>query len=892
MSDNDNVKVRYARGTGRNLGKADNKANTWGGLKTILRKVRRTAETMAEYDKLSADEQAELKRAPGFWFASATTLGVRKRGQLLPRRIWSLDLDELTPETLAEIRAGVHPICRYEMIAHPTRGDREHKGKPRLRGAILLKQEVTEEQYEGLSRIAAWTLFGEEGFNQVDQVTHRPGQLMYLASVSHDQPWEVIEFEGEQFDIIANAEQWGIDTHGDKDAWLNPQLWPRKAGEGEYRATQAKAQNPLEKSGIVGAFCRAYSVYEAIDEFIPDVYSPVDQSWGGKDRYTYNYGHASAGVEIQDDGLFIYSHHGSDPAGDRLCNAFDMVRIHRFGDQDGELPDEGAADGPKITARPSYKAMTAWARSLDPVLKEYGGVDADSDFDDEDVAGEDEPEPEAQITSDAPLPKSTTYDADIEEFIGPPKEEKPKPTLIEKMNSRHAVALVGGDTVVINTSRDEISYSSFTDLRNYYANKKMPKANGQEYTRAEWWFEHPERLNYPNGVVFAPGKKPKGAYNLFRGWKVEPRKGSCQLILDHILKVICGNSAEDYKWLMGYFAHMVQKPAEKPGVAVVFKGLKGTGKDSVVEYLAAFLGRYRVKIAQMEQLTGKFNSQLQHALLVHVEEAIWAGDPKAQGPLKNLITSESIRIEPKGVDSFEVASVLRIIMTTNEKWAVPATGDERRFAVFEVSPRLAELAARDRTGELEARAYFDALHRERDNGGAAALLALLLAWDISDMNVRRPPNTAGLTGQKLQSLKGTQRWWFHKLTVGTLPAPSDPTNLDPVQQDWMASELVTDLDTLYADYLDHQRGQRFGVPATLHEFQEDLVEFVPAIRVPSSVRRNRLKALGIPVDDNVTQRRMRIIPAVNHCRAIFERLIGGTIAWGDDTPVEDTFDLI
>jgi hypothetical protein len=74
-----------------------------------------------------------------------------------------------------------------------------------------------------------------------------------------------------------------------------PTLWPRKAGELAHRAAQVKAQNPLDKPGIVGALCRAYSVYASIDEFIPDVYSPVEQSWGGKDRYTYNYGSGSAG---------------------------------------------------------------------------------------------------------------------------------------------------------------------------------------------------------------------------------------------------------------------------------------------------------------------------------------------------------------------------------------------------------------------------------------------------------------------------------------------------------------------------------------------------------------------------------------------------------------------
>ena len=100
--------------------------------------------------------------------------------------------------------------------------------------------------------------------------------------------------------------------------------------EKQVRVSEGKKQeDPLSKQGIVGIFCRAYTVQDAIYKFLSDVYAPSVK----EGRFDYIPGEGTAGVVIYDD-KFAYSHHATDPAGGKLLNAFDLVRLHRFPEED------------------------------------------------------------------------------------------------------------------------------------------------------------------------------------------------------------------------------------------------------------------------------------------------------------------------------------------------------------------------------------------------------------------------------------------------------------------------------------------------------------------------------------------------------------------------------
>jgi putative DNA primase/helicase len=138
--------------------------------------------------------------------------------------------------------------------------------------------------------------------------------------------------------------------------------------------SNTKAGRPLEKLGVLGAFCRTYTITDAIEMFLSDVYEPS----GVEGRYSYREGSTAAGLVLYED-KYAYSHHGTDPVSGKLCNAFDLVRIHKFG-----LKDEDARKDTPINKLPSYVAMTEFATLDKKVRIKIGSetlLDARGDFD-------------------------------------------------------------------------------------------------------------------------------------------------------------------------------------------------------------------------------------------------------------------------------------------------------------------------------------------------------------------------------------------------------------------------------------------------------------------------------------------------------------------------------
>ena len=156
-----------------------------------------------------------------------------------------------------------------------------------------------------------------------------------------------------------------------------------------------------------------------------------------------------------------------------------------------------------------------------------------------------------------------------------------------------------------------------------------------------------------------------------------------------------------------------------------------------------------------DQLTGRFNGDLGTAVLVFLDEAIFAGDHKGAAVLKGRITEPRLRIERKFCEAINVENRLRIMAATNEQWAAPVEVSDRRYAVFDVSPA--------RAGD---HAYFQALADQMNAGGREAMLFDLLAMDLTGFEVRAIPQTDARTDQKLMSLRGVEGWLHEVLATG------------------------------------------------------------------------------------------------------------------------------
>lgn len=131
--------------------------------------------------------------------------------------------------------------------------------------------------------------------------------------------------------------------------WHDLTSWPVVPGATSYQKLAMKQGDPEEKQGLVGAFCRTYNVLAAMDAYLPGIYEAVDND---PDRYTYLGGSTTGGAIIYDGGKFLFSHHATDPCSGRLVNAFDLIRLHKFGDK-----DEHASLETPVANLPSYKAM-------------------------------------------------------------------------------------------------------------------------------------------------------------------------------------------------------------------------------------------------------------------------------------------------------------------------------------------------------------------------------------------------------------------------------------------------------------------------------------------------------------------------------------------------------
>ncbi|MCK0122549.1 virulence-associated E family protein [Loktanella sp. F6476L] len=405
MSNNEKEMVRFSQGR-KNFGKVDNKSISWSMFKDKFRRPTRTGERMREYLKLSEKEQRELKSVDGYWMRAQNKDGIRKRGNAEPSDLISLDFDYATPDFFELAKAGKLLPGVEHFIQTSRRHTEEH---PRFRLVIFTAEPVPNDYYPAVSRIVSKAMDPEMA--HVDQVSFRPAQMMFMPTACKDGEYIFEEVIGERYDWRSALEEFEL-LNGD---WRNVQNLPKCVGEGKLRQASDKAEDPTTKEGPVGDFCRAYDVPSAIEEFLSDVYTPVDDP-SNKPRYTYLGGTTVNGAEVQDDGLFLYSHHGSDPASDQLVNAFDLVRLHKFGHEDEGFDGEDKSP----SAYPSWKEMLAFCNKDEGFQKSRmaSRYDVEAMFDD--VWDEDQIEIE-EATADAETEKA------IAELVGDIESEYPEP---------------------------------------------------------------------------------------------------------------------------------------------------------------------------------------------------------------------------------------------------------------------------------------------------------------------------------------------------------------------------------------------------------------------------------------------------------------------------------
>ena len=316
-----------------------NTKTTWSSLVHRLSEPIVTAETFSQFMHASKSEQSKIKDVGGF-VGGFLTNGRRDKTNVLYRQLVALDIDFSHENFWWDFTM----LFDCAAVIHST-----HKStpeKPRHRLLIPLDREVSQEEYQAISRKIA----GDLNIDYFDQSTFDVNRLMFWPSISSDSEYY---FEYQDGPFIEADYILGL-----YDDWHDSSEWPTVTDSlDEIKQAVEKQEDPEDKKGIIGLFCRTYSIQEVISSFLSDIYEPA-----GEDRFTYSAGSTAAGLIVYDD-KFAYSHHGTDPAGGRLCNAFDLVRIHKFGHLDSgrEKNDQ---------SRKSFKAMEEFA-AKDPRTRKH-----------------------------------------------------------------------------------------------------------------------------------------------------------------------------------------------------------------------------------------------------------------------------------------------------------------------------------------------------------------------------------------------------------------------------------------------------------------------------------------------------------------------------------------
>lgn len=289
---------------------------TWSDFLERLNRDIRSTETMRDFDRLDRTARANLKDVGGY-MAGELSGARRLKSAVLSRSMITLDVDYADSLFPVEFETRFPGVAA---VIYNTRSDREKSR--RFRVVIPFAEEVQDAaQYEAAARKMAELL----GIDLFDPTTFQAERMMYWQSLSSDQPKVFEVFEGEPI-----SAEYLLSLYGNNEEWRDIRNWAFKSDqEKETRAivSKAMAQNPREKSGLVGAFCRAYSVPAAIEKYLSDVYEIAP----GNDRYTYKAGHSVGGMIVFDD-LFCFSYHSTDPISDgHAYNAYDLVRVHKFG---------------------------------------------------------------------------------------------------------------------------------------------------------------------------------------------------------------------------------------------------------------------------------------------------------------------------------------------------------------------------------------------------------------------------------------------------------------------------------------------------------------------------------------------------------------------------------
>ncbi|QYE99568.1 virulence-associated E family protein [Paraclostridium sordellii] len=316
-------------------------------INKYLKDTKYTKENYKEYINFSKDIQDNIKDVGGF-VGGFLKDGKRRKDTVINRSLVTLDADFAYENMIEDIEKN----CDFAMCIYTTH--KHTKENPRFRIVIPLSDEVDSIEYEAIARKLAFNI----GIDYFDDTTYSPSRLMYFPSTSKDGEYifKIIDKTWLNPKDILNS----YENYKDESSWPFSSRTKKKVINSN---TNTPKENPRLKEGIIGAFCRVYNVFDVIEKYLSNIYKKGDSDY----RYTYINGSSSNGLIIYENGDFAYSHHSTDVCLDKLCNSFDLLRLHKF----SNLDEKVSVDTP-INKLPSYINMIEFISKDEKVMLELG----------------------------------------------------------------------------------------------------------------------------------------------------------------------------------------------------------------------------------------------------------------------------------------------------------------------------------------------------------------------------------------------------------------------------------------------------------------------------------------------------------------------------------------
>jgi hypothetical protein len=292
----------------------------------------------------------------------------------------------------------------------------------------------------------------------------------------------------------------------------------------------------------------------------------------------------------------------------------------------------------------------------------------------------------------------------------------------------------------VRSSNDNKKWSthSKTQMETIYSDLTFYNEENKQKDFFKTWMVDKKRTTYDH-CEFAPyseiSKLDDNIFNLFYGFENERDPDNDTNIdwFHHYIKELVNNEEPIYDYILDYIAHIVQHPEINPKVALVIKGLEGTGKDSLIDFISFLIGdRYLYRVQGMDDFFGDFNGHLANKIVLSMNEVQGKDGVKYEENLKEQITKDTLVVKEKYITPYSTKFSGRfIILSNNESPIQYSSTDRGRFLIIKTNDSL-----------KNNKEFWNSFHSNiRDKDVMKKAFSYFLTRDISNFNNRSVPIT-------------------------------------------------------------------------------------------------------------------------------------------------------